>query len=200
MISDAPGALPRTFIVHVEDHPGVLNRVVSLFRRRACNIDSLAVGRSEQPGVSRITLVVRADAGSAARLALHLYKIVDVLQVSDVTSAKAVIRELVFVKVAAAMRGELLQLCNVFRARVVDLCPASVTVEATGTQDKMDGLVEALRPFGIIELVRTGAVAMTRGAQPAAAESNPPGTRLDGVPRLDAEIEPPQYEPSQDEV
>ena len=167
MISEAAGATPHTFIVHVEDHPGVLNRVVSLFRRRACNIDSLAVGRSEQPGVSRITLVVRADDGAAARLALHLYKIVDVLQVQDVTSAKAVIRELVFVKVGAGTRTEVLQLCNVFRARVVDLCPASITIEATGTQDKMDGLIEALRPFGILELVRTGAVAMTRGPQPA---------------------------------
>ena len=191
MIADAPGAAPRTFIVHVEDHPGVLNRVVSLFRRRACNIDSLAVGKSEQPGVSRITLVVRADAGAAARLVLHLYKIVDVLQVSDVTAAKAVIRELVFVKVSAAMRGDLLQLCNVFRARVVDLCPASVTVEATGAQDKMDGLIEALRPFGILELVRTGAVAMTRGAQPAAASVSD-----------SEELTPPTQDPSpiQDEV
>jgi acetolactate synthase I/III small subunit len=167
MISE--GAVPRTFIVHVEDHPGVLNRVVSLFRQRAVNIESLAVGRSEQPGVSRITLVVRAEAGAATRLALRLYKIVDVLQVADVTAAKAVIRELVFIKVSAALRSEVLQLCNVFRARVVDLCPASVTVEATGAQDKMDGLIEALRPFGILELVRTGAVAMTRGAQPVAA-------------------------------
>jgi acetolactate synthase I/III small subunit len=173
MISDAPGAAPRTFIVHVEDHPGVLNRVVSLFRQRACNIESLAVGRSEQPGVSRITLVVRAEAGAAARLALRLYKIVDVLQVADVTMAKAVVRELVFIKVSAALRAELLQLCNVFRARVVDLCPSSVTVEATGTQDKMDGLIEALRPFGILELVRTGAVAMTRGSQPASPAARP---------------------------
>ena len=193
MIGDAPGAVPRTFIVHVEDHPGVLNRVVSLFRRRACNIESLAVGKSEQPGVSRITLVVRAEAGYAARLVLHLYKIVDVLHVSDVTAAKAVIRELVFVKVSAAMRGELLQLCNVFRARVVDLCPASVTVEATGAQDKMDGLIEALRPFGILELVRTGAVAMTRGAQPASAPASDFAS---------TESTPPEYDhsPSQDEV
>ena len=195
MISDAPTATPHTFIVHVEDHPGVLNRVVSLFRRRACNIDSLAVGKSEQPGVSRITLVVIADAGAAARLVLHLYKIVDVLQVADVTASKAVIRELVFVKVSAAMRGELLQLCNVFRARVVDLCPASVTVEATGTQDKMDGLIEALRPFGILELVRTGAVAMTRGG-PFASASVP-----DSVSES-AEIDPPPFSHSsiQEEV
>ncbi len=194
MINDASGATPRTFIVHVEDHPGVLNRVVSLFRRRACNIDSLAVGKSEQPGVSRITLVVRADPGAAARLVLHLYKIVDVLQVADVTAAKAVIRELVFVKVSAAMRGDLLQLCNVFRARVVDLCPASVTVEATGAQDKMDGLIEALRPFGILELVRTGAVAMTRGSQPASASALSVSAS--------AEIDPPAYDHSsiQDEV
>jgi acetolactate synthase-1/3 small subunit len=165
MISDAPGAAPRTFIVHVQDHPGVLNRVVSLFRQRAVNIESLAVGSSEEPGVSRITLVVRAEAAAAARLALRLYKIIDVLRVTDVSALKAVVRELVFIKVTAESRNELLQLCTVFRARVVDLCPASVTVEATGTQDKMDGLIEALRPFGILELVRTGAVAMTRGLE-----------------------------------
>jgi acetolactate synthase-1/3 small subunit len=174
MISEAPpAALPHTFIVHVEDRPGALNRVVSLFRRRACNIASLAVGRTERPGVSRITLVVNADPGAAARLAMNLYKLVDVLQVEDVTSAKAVIRELVFVKLGARMRSEVLQFCEVFRARVVDLGPGSIMVEATGAEEKMDGLIEALRPFGILELVRTGAVAMTRGVPHASLEALP---------------------------
>lgn len=164
---------PRTFIVHLEDRPGALNRVVSVFRRRACNIESLAVARSERPGVSRITLVVGAPEGAAERLALNLYKLVDVLQVQDVTTARAVIREMVFVKLRAHERSQVLQLCEVFRARVVDVDPASITVEATGAQDKMDGLIEALRPFGIVELVRTGAVAMTRGLPGDAAHIPP---------------------------
>jgi acetolactate synthase-1/3 small subunit len=171
MIAEAPAAPPHTFIVHVEDRPGALNRVVSLFRRRACNIASLAVGRTERPGISRITLVVGAEPGAAARLVMNLYKLIDVVQVEDVTTAKAVIREMVFVKVGGKMRSEVLQLCEVFRARVVDLGPASITVEATGAQDKMDGLIEALRSFGILELVRTGAVAITRGVRAAAVPS-----------------------------
>jgi acetolactate synthase-1/3 small subunit len=154
---------PRTFIVHVEDHPGVLNRVVSLFRRRLYNIESLSVGRSERPQVSRITLVVRADAEAAARLQANLYKLIDVLAVQDVTAAPAVVRELAFVKLETRARGEVMQLCDAFRARIVDVGVDSITVEATGAQDKIDGLVEALRPLNIVELVRTGAVAITRG-------------------------------------
>ena len=153
----------RTLIVHLEDRPGALNRVVSVFRRRACNIESLVVGRSDQPGVSRLTLVVAGADGAAGRLAVNLYKLVDVLHVEDVTSSPAVIREMVFIKVDARSRGEVLQLCEVFRARVVDVGPSSITVESTGAQDKMDSLIEVLRPFGILELVRTGAVAMCRG-------------------------------------
>ena len=163
MSEKALGPTPHTLIVHLEDRPGALNRVVSVFRRRACNIESLVVGRSEQPGVSRLTLVVVGADGVAGRLALNLYKLVDVIFVEDVTSVPAVIREMVFVKLEARMRSEVLQLCQVFRARVVDVGTASITVEATGAQDKMDGLIEVLRPFGILELVRTGAVAMSRG-------------------------------------
>ncbi len=153
----------RTLIVHLEDRPGALNRVVSVFRRRACNIESLVVGRSERPGVSRITLVVAGEGGAAGRLALNLDKLVDVLHVEDVTFTQAVVREMVFIKLDARLRSEVLQLCEVFRARVVDVGQATLTIEATGAQDKMDGLIDVLRPFGILELVRTGAVAMTRG-------------------------------------
>ena len=162
MTSEAK-APERTFIVHVEDRPGVLNRVVSLFRRRLYNIESLSVGRCERPFVSRITLVVRADREAAARLEANLYKLVDVLAVQDVTAAPAVVRELVFVKLETSARGEVMQLCEAFRARIVDVGPGSITVESTGAQDKIDGLIEALRPLNIVELVRTGAVAMTRG-------------------------------------
>ena len=156
-------ALTRTFIVHVEDQPGVLNRVVSLFRRRLYNIESLSVGRSERPFVSRITLVVRADREAAQRLEANLYKLVDVLAVQDVTAEPAVVREMAFIKLSTSSRGEVMQLCEAFRARIVDVGPSSITVESTGAQDKIDGLIEALRPHNIVELVRTGAVAMTRG-------------------------------------
>ena len=155
---------PHTFIVYVEDRPGVLNRIVTLFRRRAYNIDSLTVGRTERTGVSRITLIARADAHTARQLEANLYKIVDVLAVEDVTSAPAVVREMAFIKLGAKFRSEVMQLCEVFRARIVDVAPGAITVESTGSQEKIDGLIEALRPFGILELVRTGAVAITRGA------------------------------------
>ena len=155
----------QTLIAYVEDRPGTLNRIVSLFRRRGFNIDSLTVGRSERPGISRITVVVRADDDTARRLEANLYKLVNVLTVEDLTHAPAVSRELAFVKVRAGQerRAELLQLVQTFRARVVDLGPESIIVETTGTQEKLDGLIDVLRPFGILELVRTGAVAMLRG-------------------------------------
>ena len=158
----------RTLVAWVEDRPGALNRVVSLFRRRGFNIDSLSVGRTERPGVSRLTMVVQSDDETAQRLEANLYKVVDVIHVQDLTRAPAVTRELAFIKVRAApeRRPELLQLCEAFRARVVDVAPASIIVETTGAQEKLDGLIEVLRPFGILELVRTGAVAMARSAEP----------------------------------
>ncbi len=171
MSHDSAFAIPKgrsiaqTLIVYVEDRPGTLNRIVSLFRRRGFNIDSLTVGRCERPGVSRITVVVRADDVTARRLEANLYKLVNVITVEDLTHSSAVTREMAFVKVRAAQdrRAELLQLVQTFRARVVDLGPESIIVESTGTQEKLDGLIEVLQPFGILELVRTGAVAMLRG-------------------------------------
>jgi len=158
--------LSRTFIVDVEDRPGTLNRVVSLFRRRNYNIDSLTVGRTERPGISRITLVARADDDIALRIEANLYKLVNVLHVEDITDAPSVVRELAFIKVGAGheLRSEVLRLCDLFRARVVALHSSSLTVEITGTQDKVHRLIEVLRPFGILELLRTGAVAMVRGS------------------------------------
>jgi acetolactate synthase-1/3 small subunit len=160
-------AIDRTFIVHVEDRPGVLNRVISLVRRRGFNIDSLNVGRTERTGVSRLTLSVKADDDAGRRLEANLYKLVNVLYVKDVTRASVVARELALIKVGAApeRRSELLQLSEVFRARAVNVTPTSVTLEITGAQDKIDGLLEVLRPFGILEMVRTGAVVMTRSAE-----------------------------------
>lgn len=156
-----------TFVVHVENKPGVLNRVVSLFRRRGFNIESLTVGHSESPGTSRMTIVVDADAAQARRLEANVYKLVNVITVENISGRPAVIRELAMIKVAATheLRTDVMRLVEVFRARTVDVGPDSLVIEITGTEDKIDGLVKVLAPYGVIELVRTGRVAMTRGTR-----------------------------------
>ena len=158
---------PHTFVVTVEDQPGVLNRVSSLFRRRGYNIESLTVGRTERPGVSRMTIVVMSDDAGAGRIEANLYKLVNVISVSDITSCPAVYRDLAIIKVAAsqAHRPELVHLVEVFRARIVDLAPDSLTIEITGGHEKIDGLLDVLRPYGVLEMARTGRVAMARGAR-----------------------------------
>ena len=166
--------MQQTLVAYVEDKPGVLNRVASLFRRRAFNIESLTVGHTEQPGVSRMTIVVDADEFEIRRIEANLYKLVNVLRVEDVSNTPAVTRDLALIKVAADIntRAQVMQLVDVFRARVVDVANESLVVEITGTEDKIEGLIEVLRPMGIIEMVRTGIVAMTRGS--VAATPNPP--------------------------
>ena len=165
----AAAARPRalhTFIAYVEDKPGVLTRVAVLFSRRVYNIDSLAVGRTDVEGVSRMTIVMECDDATARLVEANLYKQVSVLRVEDVTYEPTLARDLALIKVAAntEQRAHVLQLVEVFRARVVDVAPAALIVEITGTEDKLQGLIEVLRPFGIIEMVRTGSIAMTRGA------------------------------------
>lgn len=154
-----------TLAVYVEDTAGVLNRVASLFRRRAFNIVSLTVGHTEQPGVSRMTIVVDADESAASRIEANLYKIVHVLRVDNLSAGPAVFRDLAMIKVAACKdsRADVMRLADVFRARVIDVAPESLVIEITGTEQKIDGLVDVLRPYGILEMVRTGRVAMTRG-------------------------------------
>lgn len=161
----------RTFIAYVEDRPGVLNRIASLFRRRNYNIVSLNVGRTHQAGISRMTFQVEADSDMARRIEANLYKMVNVLSVEDITNAKSVVRDLALIKVRVGpeRRAEVLQILEVFRAHAVDLGTETLTVEITGKQEKIEGLVAALRPFGIVEMVQTGTVAMTRGDQGAAA-------------------------------
>ena len=161
----------NTFVVYVENKPGVLTRVASLFRRRAFNIDSLTVGRTEKPEVSRMTITVDADRDQARRIEASLYKLVNVLLVENLTAERAIIRDLAMIKVAAqhAERSHVLQLVNVFRGRVVDVAPESLTIEITGAEDKIDGLLDALRPYGVLEMVRTGIVAMRRGNKSPAA-------------------------------
>jgi acetolactate synthase I/III small subunit len=165
----------NTFVVYVENKTGVLARVASLFRRRGFNIDSLTVARTEKPDVSRMTIALEADNDQARGIEANLYKLVNVILVENVTAQPAIIRDLAMIKVAAPhhARSHVLDLASVFRARVIDVALESLTIEITGTEDKFDGLIEVLRPFGVLETVRTGIVAMRRGARTSeAATSN----------------------------
>jgi acetolactate synthase-1/3 small subunit len=171
----------RTFIAYVEDLPGVLNRVTSLFRRRSYNIESLAVGRTHEPGVSRMTLVLEADDDGARRIEANLYKLVNVLRVEDTAQRATVARELALVKVRAnaESRPSVMQICEVFRARVIDVGPEALICEITGQAAKIDGFADVLAPFGVVEMVRTGAVAMVRSAETSVRDlaDEPPGVR-----------------------
>lgn len=155
----------HTLIALMEDKPGVLNRVSSLFRRRNFNIESLTVGHSEIRGISRMTIVVNGDDTSVEQVSKQLYKLIHVTKVVDVTAEPAVFRELALIKVHATAntRAEIMQLVDIFRAKAIDVAADSLTIEITGQEDKIDTLLSLLRPFGIKELARTGRVAMARG-------------------------------------
>ncbi len=155
----------RTLIALVEDKPGVLTRVASLFRRRAFNIRSLTVGRTEQRGVSRMTIVVDTDRTDVDKVAQNLLKLVNVIRVEDVTDEPAVTRNLALIKVQvnSGSRSEVMQIVDTFRARVVDVGLDTLMIEVTGTDEKVEGLIEVLRTFGIAEMVRSGRIAMLRG-------------------------------------
>lgn len=156
----------HTLVAMVEDKPGVLNRVASLFRRRNFNIESLTVGHSETPGVSRMTMVVGGDERTIEQVQKQLNKLINVIKVNDVTHDTTVIRELALIRVHTppVRRTEVTELVNLFRAKVVDVAPDSLMIEITGTEDKVDSLVSLLHPFGIREMARTGRVAMVRGS------------------------------------
>lgn len=158
--------MQHTLIALVEDKPGVLNRVASLFRRRQFNIESLTVGHTEQAGISRMTIVIDSDQTSSERVTSYLHKLVNVIQVEDVSYRPVVTRDLAMIKVSVSPtnRTEIIQMVDVFRARIVDVANESMIVEITGDEDKIDGFVEVLRPYGIVEMVRTGVVSMLRGA------------------------------------
>ena len=155
----------HTLVALVEDKPGVLNRVASLFRRRAFNIQSLAVGHSEQPSLSRMTVVVSGDSAVVEQVRKQLDKLINVIKVTDITEGNIVARELALIKVnaTAATRSEIIQIVDIFRANIVDVASDSLTVEVTGDEDKVESLFELLRSFGIKEVTRTGRVALTRG-------------------------------------
>ena len=155
----------HTFVALVEDKPGVLNRVVSVFRRRIFNIESLTVGRTHQTDISRITIVVDSDKADVERIMPYMYKLINVIRVEDLTYEPRVSRDLAMVKVNATPenRSAVMQLAGVFRARIVDVASDSLIIEITGDEEKIDGFVDVLRPYGIIEMVRTGIIAMERG-------------------------------------
>ena len=155
----------HTLIALVEDKPGVLTRVASMFRRRGFNITSLAVGNSEQPGLSRMTFVVNGDDYTVSQVAKQLDKLIDVIEVSDITNESTVTRELALIKVKANQmtRGEIIQIVNLFRANIIDVGSESMVIEITGEEDKINALHNLLSCFGVIEMLRTGLVAMVRG-------------------------------------
>jgi acetolactate synthase-1/3 small subunit len=157
----------HTFVALVEDKPGVLTRVASLFRRLNINIVSLTVGHSEKPGVSRMTIVCDASPTAGHRIAASLYKLENVLQVDDVGQLSHVARELALIKVAATpkTRSMVFELVEVFRARIVDLAPESMMIEITGVESKIEGLIQVLNENGdrILEISRTGRMVMRRG-------------------------------------
>lgn len=158
----------HTLSVMVANKPGVLTHVSGLFSRRGYNIDSLTVGVTENPEVSRMTIVVHGDEHVIEQVTKQLNKLIDVLKVVDISPLESVDRELALVKVAAdpASRAEIIQIVDIFRAKIVDVSAKSLIVEVTGSSDKIRALEELLRPFGIKEMVRTGKVALVRGAKP----------------------------------
>ncbi|MDX1664001.1 MAG: acetolactate synthase small subunit [Candidatus Promineifilaceae bacterium] len=186
----------QTLITIVENKPGVLNRVASLFRRRNFNIDSLNVGRTEDPRFSRMTIVVDSADTEARLVEANLYKLVNVIDVQDVTAQPAVVRELALVKVQATAerRAEVLSLAHIFEAEVVDVAADSMIVQLVASEERVDSLVELLRPCGILELLRTGHVAMMRGRETGVRHT--PGAGENGHhPRAKAVAAPAERQP-----
>jgi acetolactate synthase I/III small subunit len=155
----------HTIVAWMEDKPGVLSRVAGLFRRRNFNIESLTVGHSETPGISRMTFVVDGDDRQINQVQTQLFKLINVTAIQNVTCEPTVVRELALIRVRAAnaSRSEIIQLVDIYRASIVDVDIDSLMIQITGQQDRIDSLVKLLRNFGILEMVRTGQVAMVRG-------------------------------------
>ena len=155
----------HTITALVEDKPGVLARVAGLFRRRGFNIVSLAVGQSEQPGLSRMVFVVDGDQYTVDQATKQLDKLIEIVRVSDITHEEMVSRELAMIKVrtTSSTRAEIIEVVQLFRANVVDVGSQTLVIEITGEEDKINALINLLEPFGILEMMRTGRVAMVRG-------------------------------------
>ena len=157
----------HTLAVLVDNKSGVLTRVAGLFSRRGYNIDSLAVGVTEDPTISRMTIVVRGDDHVLEQVTKQLNKLIDVIRVTDLGADESVERELALIKVVADAnnRSEIIQIVDIFRARIIDVAAKSMTIEVTGDEGKIMGIEQLLRPFGIKEMVRTGKIALTRGGK-----------------------------------
>jgi acetolactate synthase-1/3 small subunit len=158
--------MKHTLVAIVQDRPGVLNRMASLFRRRGFNIESIAVGHSEVAHLSRMTIIVNGSNAMVEQVRKQLDKLVDVVRVSDITGDNVTVRELALVKVKAtsAARSEIIEIADIFRANIVDVASDSLTIEITGDEDKIESMLKLLKGFGIREIARTGRVAMIRGA------------------------------------
>jgi acetolactate synthase-1/3 small subunit len=158
--------MKHTLIALVEDKPGVLNRVANLFRRRGFNIDSITVGHSERPDISRMTIVVDGSGASVEQVRKQLDKLIETVKVQDITSEEIVTREMALIKVKATSntRSEIIQIVDIFRANIVDVSVESLIIEVTGDEDKLDSLLNLLHTFEVKEVVRTGRIAMTRGS------------------------------------
>lgn len=154
----------------MENRPGVLSKVSGLFSRRGFNIESLAVSITEDPTVSRMTIVVGGDEKALEQIEKQLNKVVDVIKVFDYVNAASVDRELALVKVTAGAdkRAEIMQICDIFRGKIIDVSDRTLTIEVTGTVEKVDAFQNLLAPYGIKELVRTGKIALTRGSRTTA--------------------------------
>lgn len=157
--------MKHTLSVLVENKPGVLARVAGLFSRRGFNIDSLAVGPTEDPALSRMTIVVDAEEHSLEQVTKQLHKLINVIKISDLDPAGSVGRELLLVKVkgSAENRAEIIEIADIFRAKIIDVSRTSLTLEVTGTPDKLGAIEDLLAPYGITELARTGKIALSRG-------------------------------------
>lgn len=158
--------MSRTLSILVDNQPGVLTRVSGLVARRGFNIESLAVSHTEDSTRSRVTMVVDADEDIVEQVTKQLHKLINVYKVNDLTEVDHIDRELVLFKVNAepARRSEIVELANVFRARIVDVASTSLTIEATGTDDKLKALEDLLRAYGIKQIIRSGKVAIARGS------------------------------------
>jgi acetolactate synthase-1/3 small subunit len=159
--------MKHTLSVLVEDESGVLTRIAGLFARRGFNIESLAVGHAEQPGISRITMVVDGDQRTIEQITKHLYKLINVLKVQDITNLPSVERELMLLKVNTKNknRADILEIVNIFRAKVVDLSENFLIIEVTGDPGKMAAMEQLLYKFGIVEIARTGKISLIRESQ-----------------------------------
>ena len=172
-------ATKHTIVALVENKPGVLNRIVSKWRQRGFNIESLAVGHSEIQGLSRMTFVLDGTTSDVEQVTKQLYKVVDIVKISDLAEDEIVTRELALLKVNATdqNRSAIIELVDIFRGEIIDVSPDALVVEITGTEDKVDSAVEMLKVYGIREMARTGRVAVTRGRATTTVEDEGVGSR-----------------------